>query len=70
MADRGDLAETKLLESGKRARKLIAELDRPHLTVDEMENLLTLIDVEQSVLKSWLYSLEQSSTRALGSSTG
>jgi hypothetical protein len=53
------MAETKLLESGKRARKLIAELDRPLLTIDEMESMLMLVDVEQSVLKSWFYGLEQ-----------
>jgi hypothetical protein len=59
MADKSDMAEAKLLESGKRARKLISELDSPHLTIDEMANILTLISVEESVLDRWLSALEQ-----------
>jgi len=59
MADKSDMAEAKLLESGKRARKLITELDRPQLTIDEMANILTLISVEESTLDRWLSALEQ-----------
>jgi hypothetical protein len=59
MADKSDMAEAKLLESGKRARKLISELDRPQLTIDEMANILTLIAVEESTLDRWLSALEQ-----------
>jgi len=59
MADKSDMAEAKLLESGKRARKLISELDRPQLTIDEMANILTLIAVDESTLDRWLSALEQ-----------
>ena len=59
MADRSDMADVKLLEAGKKTRKLISELERPHLTVDEMETILGLIAVQQSVLESWLHALEQ-----------
>lgn len=59
MVDKSDMAEAKLLESGKRARKLISELDSPHLTIDEMANILTLISVDESTLDRWLSALEQ-----------
>jgi len=59
VADRSDMSEVKLLESGKKARQLIFELDRSYLSIDEMENILSLIDVERTVLQSWLHALER-----------
>lgn len=59
MADRTDMADVKILEAGKKARKLISELERPQLTTDEMEDILSLIAVQQSTLESWLHALEQ-----------
>jgi len=57
-----DLSQTKLLESGKAARRLLDRLGQPRLSAREMADILTLIAKETSVLKTWTYTLSQITT--------
>lgn len=65
MAERSDIAEIKLLESGKKIGQLLAKLRQSYLSCDEMKEILTVICTRPSVINTWLSALDGISTNGI-----